>query len=80
MKEPVEVCGAAGVDVEDEEFRDGVGVESAESGFECGKARRSGFDDKEDFRGLLDFVLPAVDGFDLGNEVDAGSEALLDEG
>lgn len=65
--------------MEDEELGDGVGVEAAEGGFESREARGGGFDEEEDFGGFLHFALPAVDGFDLGDEVDAGGEVLLDE-
>jgi hypothetical protein len=68
------------VDVEDEELGDGVGMEAVEGGFEGLEAWGGGFDDEEDFRGALDLALPAVDGLDLRDEVDAGGEALFDEG
>ena len=80
IEDPVEVGGGGGVDVEDEELGKGVGMECVEGGFEGVEAGGGGFDDEEDFGGALDAALPAVEGLDLRNEVNAGGEALLDEG
>lgn len=55
-------------------------MQAAKGGFEGLEARGGGFDDEEGFGGLFHLALPTVDGFDLGDEVDAGCEVLLDEG
>lgn len=55
-------------------------MEFLEAGFEEGPGGGGGFEDGEDFGGGFDFALPAVDGFDGGDEIDAGGELRFDQG
>ena len=79
LDEPVEVRLAGGFGSEDEEFRDLVGVELTEGGFEGFEVGGGGLNEEQSFGGGLDFALPAIDGGEAGDDADAGGEPLVDE-
>ena len=60
--------------VEGEDLGDVVGVEGSECGLERIEGSAGGLNKGEDFGGGLHLALPAVDGFDSGEEIDAGGE------
>jgi len=55
-------------------------MQRAQGRFESGEPGLDGLDDEQDFVGAFDRLLPAVDGSESREEVDAGGEPLLDEG
>lgn len=79
FEEPVEIRLAGGFWSEDEELGDVVGVEAAERGFDLVEVGGGGFDEEQDFFGFFDVALPAVDGREAGDDVDAGGEVFIDE-
>ncbi len=80
LDEPVEVRLAGGFGSEDEEFRDLVGVELTEGGFEGFEVGGGGLNEEQSFGGGLDFALPAINRGEAGDDVDAGGKALVDKG
>lgn len=77
--EPVEVVFVAVGDFEGDDFGGIVGVIGVEEGFEVWVGDAGGFDEGEGFVVGLDGIVPGVDGFDGGDDIDAGGELLLDE-
>lgn len=79
VEDPLSVGFGDVVGAEGDDFGDVVGVEACEFGFEAFEAGGGGFDEGEGFGVGLGVSLPAVDGLDGGDEVDAGRVLLFDE-
>lgn len=62
-----------------DDFRNLVGMAGCEGFGERRVGRAGGFDQGEDFGGVFDLSLPAVDGFHAGDQIDACRQLLSDE-
>ena len=51
----------------------------AQRGFECGQSFGGGLYEQQDFLGLFDRALPAIDRSQIWNKADAGGETALDQ-
>lgn len=81
LREPVEVCGGAAGDGQDEELRRFVGVEAEDFPFEGFEALGGGLDEEQVFAGTFQFALPSVERFHgCGKDIDAGGEVFIDDG
>jgi len=80
LSEPAKVGLAGGIRSEDEELRDFVRVEVADSVFDLVEMGCGGFDKEQGFFGCFDFSLPTINGGQARDDVDAGSEVFLHEG
>ena len=70
---------AAGLDRKYRKLRRLIAVQFVYAGFESWQAIGGGFKQEQGFLRCLDLSLPAVDGFDGGDERGAGDKPLLDE-
>jgi hypothetical protein len=70
---------AAGFRSEDEELGDFIGVEAADGFFEALEISGGGFDEEQKFGSGFNLALPAIDGGEAREDVDAGGEAIVDE-
>jgi hypothetical protein len=78
--EPGEVIGAAGEDGQNDAFGKIVAVEIADGLLDLRDELLGGLDDEKAFLGAVDFILPAIDAPDAGEDVDTGGEAAFDQG
>jgi len=74
-----EVFGESADDGKEDDVWELVGVEAADAGDGCLCLVVLCFGEEEAFCCAFDLVLPAVDGLDFGDEVDAGCESFADE-
>jgi hypothetical protein len=79
LLEPVEVGGRALGDFEGDHLGDLIGMFGLKGLGEVRIGGAGGFDEGERFGVGLKGGVPAVDGFDLRDDIDAGGELLLDQ-
>jgi len=77
--EPGQVFLGAIDDGEREDFRDFVGVDGGELGAQGGEEIAAGLDEEQEFGGIFNGVLPAINAARIGQNVDAGGQTLFDQ-
>jgi len=77
--DPFQISGRSAFDGQADAFRDVVGMEFRNGAADLAEGRGSCLHDQEPFASFLDVTLPAVDGRDLWDDVDAGGCAAVYE-